>query len=56
MKGFGTVIAGVAVFIAASYLITTSITGTGTGDTLLQAVLTIGLAAVILVGTIRIMA
>jgi len=55
VKGFGTVIAGVAVFIAANYLITTSITGTSTGDILLQTVLAIGIAAVILVGTIRIM-
>ena len=55
MKGVGVIIAGVAVFIVATELITTSVTGTGTGDILLQAVLSIGIAAVILVSAIKLM-
>jgi len=55
VKGFGVVIAGVAVFIVVTQLITTSITGTSTGDILLQSILSIGLAAAILVSVIRIM-
>ena len=41
-KSLGTVIAGIVAFIVISTLITEVITGTGTGDVLLQTILTIG--------------